>query len=94
MKQNEPIDARDKAYIDTHIDIAAEDSSQRAWIIWLVIAALSVAAIYAAKLAPVSDAIGLILAIGGCIGLLLFIAFLFTKAFGRGFWNGPHIGWW
>jgi hypothetical protein len=88
-----PIDSRDQAMIDTHLELTARSKSQRAWVFWIVVATVSVAAIYAATLDTLGDTLRLTLVIGGCIGFLLFIVFLSTKAIGSGYWNGPDIGW-
>lgn len=88
------IDPRDKAFIDAHLECEAKQTSRKGWLVWLVIAIASVIAVYAAMFDVLPDALRLVLVVAGGIGILLFIAFLSTKSFGRGYWNGPEMGWW
>jgi hypothetical protein len=86
------IDPKNKAMIDAYIDVVERDRSKRAWQFWLFVAAASVAGLYLVRFEWLHQYVRLALAIVGVIGLLLFLAFLSTKPFGRAYYAGPS--WW
>ena len=95
MRSTVPIDPTDRAAIDAHVDFSEQRKSRRGWLIWLTVAIGSGVAIYAATFDALPSQLRLGLVIGGSIGILLFLTFLSTKPFGRGYWDGPEVGlWW
>ena len=86
------IDPKTKAMIDALVEVSERERSRRAWSFWLFIAAVSLAALWTVRYEVIPDVIRLALAVIGGVGLLLFLAFLSTKPFGRGYYAGP--AWW
>jgi uncharacterized membrane protein len=86
------IDPKDKALIDTVLEIEKKERDHRGWRFWLFVAALSVVLVYFATFDVLPGLARIVLAAMGGIGALLFVCFLFAKPFGRDFYNGP--GWW
>lgn len=78
--------------IDALIDADERRRDRRGWSFWLTVLALSLAAGWACRYDAIPGSIRIALAVLGAIGALLFLAFLSTKPFGRGFYNGPE--WW
>jgi hypothetical protein len=86
------IDPKNKAMIDAYLEVEGRYRSRKAWQFWLFVAATSIAALYLVRYEWLPQVVRLGLAIVGGIGLLLFLAFLSTKPFGRGYYAGPS--WW
>jgi hypothetical protein len=86
------IDPKNKAMIDAYLDVRDRDRSRRAWQFWLFVAAVSTGALWLVRYDWIPQYFRLSLVIVGGIGLLLFLAFLSTKPFGRGYYAGPS--WW
>ena len=84
-------DPHNKAVLDYLADHQERRRSRRSWIIWLVIAASSLGALYVFNHGYVSGWLGNTLAIAGIIGVLLFFAFLSTKPYGR---SDSSFRWW
>jgi hypothetical protein len=86
-----PIDPRDRAFIDSLVDEEQRKSSRRGWRFWIIELALSVACLVAFKFGLLTGWFGLVLAGGGALGVLLFLAFLSTKPFGH---SDFSFRWW
>jgi len=86
------IDPKDKAMIDALIETTERNRSRRAWQFWVAVAAGSSGVLYCVRFDWLPQVIRLTFAIVGGLGLLLFLAFLSTKSFGRGYYAGPS--WW
>src|SRR5256885_17187431 len=85
------VDPHDKAMIDVLIDAGARKRSRRAWRIWLLVLGLSLTSLYLFNHGFVSGWFGMTLAVGGVLGVLLFLAFLSTTPFGHG---DSSLRWW
>jgi hypothetical protein len=83
---------KDKALIDSVIDVAERERSRRAWRFWLVVAAMSVAAMYLVGYEFFPGLLRIALAAVGGLGFLPFLVFLSTKPLGRNYYAGPS--WW
>ena len=94
------IDPADKATIDAVIEVNERARAVRAWRFWMVVALSSLAALWCVRYDALSDVVRLALAILGGVGLLLFLVFISTKRYGRGWWAGPDFSalfsgcWW
>jgi hypothetical protein len=86
------IDPHNKAVIDALVDAEQRQRTRRGWIIWLVVLALSLTSLYLFNHDLVSGWIGTALAIGGVVGILLFLVFLSTKPFGHS--DSSYRWWW
>jgi hypothetical protein len=86
------IDPKDKAMIDALVEVSERARSRRAWSFWLFVAGFSLAALWCVRYEAIPNLIRLVLAAVGGLGLLLFLVFLSTKPFGRGYYAGP--AWW
>ena len=78
--------------IDAYLEVRDRDRSRRAWQFWLLVAAVSIGALWLVRYEWIPQYVRLGFAIVGGIGLLLFLAFLSTKSLGRDFYAGPS--WW
>ena len=78
-------DPHNKEIMEYLADTEGRKKSRRGWVIWLIVCAVSYLFLYLFNHGLVSGLLGTVLAIAGVIGVLLFIAFLSTKAFGH--WN-------
>jgi hypothetical protein len=85
-------DAKSKEMIDALGEVTERERSRRAWSFWLTVAAVSLVALWAVRYEWLPTFLRLALAIVGGLGLLLFLVFLSTKPFGRGYYAGPQ--WW
>jgi len=86
------IDPNDKAMIDALVEVSERQKSRRAWSFWLFVGGASLAALWCARYDFIPDLVRLTLVVIGGLGLLLFLVFLSTKPFGRGYYAGP--AWW
>jgi uncharacterized membrane protein YkvI len=86
------IDPESKSAIDALVAFEQRRSDRRAWSFWLAVAVLSVIAALASRIQSLPELLQAGFLIVGVVGLLLFLAFLSTKPFGRDFYNGPE--WW
>ena len=86
------IDPKDKAMIDALVEVSERERSRRAWSFWISVAVVSLVALWCVRYEAIPDIIRLALAALGGVGLLLFLFFLSTKSFGRGYYAGP--AWW
>jgi len=86
------IDPKDKAMLDAVAEVSERERSRRAWSFWLCVGGLSVVALWCVRYESIPSAVRLALAIFGALGVLLFLVFLSTKPFGRGYYAGPS--WW
>ena len=86
------INPKDKAMIDALLDVTERERSRRAWRFWIFVAAVSVAAAYLARYEFLPGLLRVALAVLGGLGIVLFLVFLSTKPFGRGYYAGPS--WW
>ena len=78
--------------VDAYLDAKDGARSMRAWSFWLTVGAASVGALWCVRYDFLPSAVRVALAIVGGLGLLLFLGFLSTKPFGRGYYAGPQ--WW
>jgi hypothetical protein len=85
------LDPHNKAVIDHLLAAQERKRSQRGWIVWLTVLAVSLGCLYLFNHGLVSGRVGTALAIAGIIGVLLFLVFLSTKPFGR---SDSSIRWW
>ena len=85
-------DPRDKAMIDAFVEVNARERSGRAWSFWLTVAAVSLGMLWSVRIEFIPNALRLLFAVLGGVGLLLFLAFLSMKPFGRNLYAGPE--WW
>ncbi len=92
MSPPERIDPKDKAMLDAFVDVTERDRSRRAWSFWLFVGAVSIGALWSVRFEFLPNFVRLALAVVGGLGLLLFLVFLSTKPFGRGYYAGP--AWW
>ena len=86
------VDPESKMMIDALVDVSDRERSRRAWSFWLTVAGVSLLALWCVRYDFLPNIVRLGLAVVGGVGLLLFLAFLSTKPFGRGFYAGP--AWW
>jgi hypothetical protein len=86
------IDPKNKAMMDAYLEVRDRDRSRRAWQFWLFVAAISLSALWLVRYDWIPQYVRLTLAALGGVGLLLFLVFLSTKPFGRGYYAGPS--WW
>jgi hypothetical protein len=86
------INPKDKAMIDAVVEVSERERSRRAWSFWIFVGAISLAALWCVRYEFLPNAVRLALAAIGGLGLLLFLFFLSTKPFGRGYYAGPE--WW
>ncbi len=86
------IDPKDKAMIDALVESRERERSRRAWSFWLCVGAASFAALWCVRYEFIPFAVRVALVAVGGLGMLLFLAFLSTKPFGRGYYAGP--AWW
>jgi hypothetical protein len=86
------ITPKNKALIDSVIDVKEREKSRRAWRFWLVVAAASVGAMYLVRYEFLPGLLRIALVVVGGLGFLLFLVFLSTKPFGRNYYAGPS--WW
>ena len=85
------IDPHQKAYVDMLADGEQRKRSRRSWVVWVGILAVSLASLYAFNHGFITGAIGNAVAIGGIVGVFLFLAFLSAKAYGRA---AASFRWW
>ena len=85
-------DPMGKAMVDAYLESKADARSKRAWSFWLTVGALSVGALWCVRYDFFPNVVRVSLALVGGLGLLLFLGFLSTKPFGRGYYAGPE--WW
>jgi hypothetical protein len=88
----ENVKPEDKATIDALVEVTEREKSRRAWSFWLFVAGLSLCALWTVRYEAIPNIVRLVLAALGGLGLLLFLVFLSTKPFGRGYYAGP--AWW
>jgi hypothetical protein len=86
------IDPKSKLAIDAIVDAERRRTDRRAWSFWITIAVLSIAAGWVSRIEWIPGAIRIALLLLAAVGAILFLGFLSTKPFGRGFYNGPE--WW
>jgi hypothetical protein len=86
------IDPKNKAMIDALMDVTERDRSRRAWSFWLTVGGASLVVLWCVRYEFLPNLVRLVLAVVGGLGLLLFLFFLSTKPFGRGYYAGP--AWW
>jgi hypothetical protein len=86
------VDPKSKLMIDALVDVSERDRSRRAWSFWLTVAGASLVALWCVRYDFLPNFLRLGLAVVGGAGLLLFLVFLSTKPFGRGYYAGP--AWW
>ncbi len=83
---------KDKALIDALVDVTERERSARAWRFWIFVAVASAIAANVSTYDALPWFIRLALALLAGLGILLFLVFLSTKPFGRGYYAGPS--WW
>jgi len=86
------IGPKNKAMIDALMDVTERERSRRAWSFWLTVGGVSLALLWCVRYEFLPNAVRLAIAVVGGVGLLLFLVFLSTKPFGRGYYAGPT--WW
>ncbi len=85
------IDPHNKAVLDYMVDKQEHRRARRSWVVWLVILASSLGALYLFNHGYVSGWLGNTFAIAGVVGVFLFLAFLSTKPFGH---SDSSFRWW
>lgn len=77
------IDPHDKAMIDNVVDVQERSKSRRDWVIALVTLGVSLLFLHMVNSDSVSGWLADAFAVLGVLGILVFLAFLSTKPFGR-----------
>jgi len=85
------LDPRQKDMVDRLYEVERRKRSRKAWVIWLSVLAISLAILYGFNHGLISGWFGNWLAFAAIVGVILFLAFLSTKPFGRGDASFP---WW
>ena len=85
-------DPHDKAILDYFADIRERRRSRRAWVAWIAVLAASLFCLFLFNHGFVDGWFGALLGLGGVLGVFLFLAFLSTKAYGRG--ESSFRWWW
>ena len=86
------VDPHDKSILDYQVDKLEAKRTWRGWILWLTILVVSLCALFLFNNEFVTGWLGLTFAIGGVLGVFLFLAFLSTKPFGHG--DSTARWWW
>jgi cell division protein FtsW (lipid II flippase) len=80
-----------KAAMDVVFEVEQRKRSRRSWIIWLAVLLASLIALYLFNHDLIAGWPGQALAIAGIIGVILFLAYLSTRWYGR---STSSFRWW
>lgn len=80
-----------KAALDVLFEAEQRKRTRRRWLVWISALFLSLSVLVLFNHGVISGPLGSAFAVGGIVGVFLFLAFLSTKVFGR---SNSSVRWW